>query len=125
MTRSLVGARVLLVEDEFLIALMAEEMLAELGATVAAQAADVERALALVREQPVDAALVDLNLGGERGEPIAAALRTIGTPFVIATGYGAAIKDNFGAPVLEKPYTQEQLASAFAAAFEGAAHRGA
>ena len=111
------GKRVLVVEDEALIAAMVEDMLVELGAVVVGPAATIERGLALATEGEFDAALLDVNIRAARVDPIAAVLRSRGIPVVFATGYGqSAFAQSTGAPILEKPYTQEKLASALSEA---------
>jgi CheY-like chemotaxis protein len=115
----LTGKRIILVEDEFIVAAMAEDMLAELGATVVGPANTIAAALRLVETNPIDAAVLDVNMDGERIDPVAEALSARSIPIVFATGYG---DDTLGrareSPVLDKPYTQEQLADALARALK-------
>lgn len=106
---ALAGKKILIVEDEFLIALTAEMALSGLGATVVGPSATVAAAIAAIESQPLDAALIDVNLNGEDSGPIARALGERGVPFVIATGYGAAPWGP-SAAVLNKPYSEEDLA---------------
>jgi len=107
------GKRILVVEDEALIAAMVEDMLVELGAVVVGPAATIERGLALATDEEFDAALLDVNIRAARIDPVAEVLRSRGIPVVFATGYGqSAFAQSPGAPVLEKPYTQEKLATA-------------
>ncbi|HEX9953610.1 MAG TPA: response regulator [Allosphingosinicella sp.] len=103
---SLEGVRVLLVEDEAIIAMTAEDMLEELGCTLAATAASVDEAFACVEAKAFDVALLDINLNGEQSLPVAAVLRERGTPFVFTTGYGAAglSAEYADAPLVTKPY---------------------
>jgi len=102
--------RILVVEDEFIVAAMAEDMLTDLGATVVGPANTVASGLSLVEAEPLDAALLDVNMDGERIDPVAKALMARRVPIVFATGYGAAgISGAEDAPVLDKPYTQEAL----------------
>ena len=120
---TLSGKRVLVVEDEALIAAMVEEMLVELGAVVVGPAATIERGLALATDEELDAALLDVNIRATRIDPVAAVLRSRGIPVVFATGYGqSAFDPSTGAPILEKPYTQEKLASALGEALQKHAH---
>jgi DNA-binding NtrC family response regulator len=112
---SLVGKRVLLVEDEFLIAAMVQDMLADLGAVVVGPAHRLADARSLAEESDLDIAIIDVNLGGERSDPIAEILAARGIPFILATGYGDAMK----APrvhVLDKPFTMDKLATFLARA---------
>lgn len=113
--RELIGKRILLVEDEPLIATMVVDMLVGLGATVEGPATTLEAGLALAGAAEVDAAVLDINLRGKRIDPIADVLDARGIPVVFATGYGmAAGAGRPNATVIDKPYTQERLASALA-----------
>ncbi len=68
----------------------------------------------------LDAAVLDVNIRDERIDPVASALRKRGIPLVFATGYGDSISGlATGAPVIEKPYTQDRLAAALHAALAG------
>jgi CheY-like chemotaxis protein len=103
--------RVLLVEDEGLVALMLEDLLEDLGCEVAASLASVRSALAWIEAGgSADMALLDVNLSGEAVFPVADALSERGVPFVFATGYGEGHDPRFkGAPLLGKPIRQERL----------------
>jgi CheY-like chemotaxis protein len=112
--------RVLIVEDESLVAMLIEDMLTDLGYEVAAIVGRLEQARESARELDVDFALIDLNLSGARTDDIAAILSERGIPFVFATGYGAAgVVDAWrDAPVLQKPFRIEDLARAIARALK-------
>jgi CheY-like chemotaxis protein len=113
----LAGTRILLVEDEALIAALAADMLQDLGVQVIGPAPSLAQALALARTEPLDAAVLDINLREERVDAVAALLRERGIPFVFATGYGRdGMAPDGQPPVVEKPYTQEKLAEALARA---------
>jgi CheY-like chemotaxis protein len=103
--------RVLLVEDEALVALMIEEMLVELGFNVVASAGQLKRACELATNAVFDLAVLDVNLGGEMAFPVAHILRTRSIPFLFSTGYGApSLADQFsGVPVIGKPFSVDQL----------------
>jgi two-component SAPR family response regulator len=107
------GKRVLIVEDEAIIAMMLEEMLVELGASVVGPAPSIPTARNLIETKPIDAAVLDVNIRSDRIDPIAELLRVRRVPFVFATGYGAAAssarRDEL---ILEKPYTLERLSGA-------------
>ena len=106
----LAAKRILVVEDTFLIALMVSEALDGAGALVVGPVQTLREGLALAQAEPLDAAVLDINLRGEFSDPIAAALQQRGIPFVVATGYGEQhALTTVGAPVLRKPYTGEQL----------------
>ncbi len=101
--------RVLVVEDEALVAMLMEDMLADQGCTVVATAPRLDEALAHA-ENPsleIDVAVLDLNLAGENTYAVAGALQKRGVPFVFATGYGAGglPAEWQGRPTLQKPFT--------------------
>lgn len=103
---TLESVRVLLVEDEAIIAMTAEDMLEELGCTVAATASNLADALDAAEAAGFDVALLDINLNGQQSLPVAARLKETGTPFVFTTGYGAAGcgADYADVPLVTKPY---------------------
>lgn len=104
-------ARILVVEDESLIRMLLEDMLADLGHEVAATAASVEAARKLATAGGFDAAILDVNLEGQEIFPVAEILAQRGVPFVFASGYGhAALPEQFrGRPTLQKPFQGAQL----------------
>ncbi|MFI4935328.1 MAG: response regulator [Caulobacterales bacterium] len=109
------GRRVLVVEDEMMIAMLVEDMLADLGCSVVGPAHGIDAALALTRsEAGIDAAVLDVNLAGQPVFAVADALRALGVPAVFSTGYGeAGLREiDRGAPVLQKPFRAGDLARA-------------
>ena len=114
MTELLAGRRVLVVEDEMMVLLNIESMLADLGCETISVAATVESALALVDAERFDCAMLDVNLGGQTSYPIADVLVARSIPFVFSTGYDDhRIPVRFGDKgVLKKPYGDEELAIA-------------
>ena len=89
MTDLLTGKRVLVLEDEPLIAMVLVDILEEAGCTVVGPAHDAAQAAKLIAESPIDVAVLDVNLGsGHTSASIADSLRGSGTPFIFATGYG-------------------------------------
>jgi len=108
---ALAGLRVLLIEDEPLVAMDLEELLATAGCRVVATRGTVVDALAFIAEGAFDAALLDAGLNGEPVDAVAAALARKGIPFVFATGYGTdALPAGFReAPVLAKPFDPAQV----------------
>ncbi|MBO1076002.1 response regulator [Roseomonas marmotae] len=108
------GRRILIVEDEALIAMLVEDALLDAGADVLGPAATVEEALALFASGKPEAAVLDINLAGQLSTPVADRLADSGVPFVVATGYGAAgLPDRHrGVPVLAKPYDPRELVEA-------------
>ena len=111
---SVEGRRVLVVEDEYLLAEDFREELEQQGALVMGPLATVADALELLRSGPApDMAILDINLGGEMAYPVADALRAQDIPFIFATGYNSwsipeAYKD---VPRAEKPVELKQVAS--------------
>lgn len=104
--QALQGRRVLVVEDEFLIAEMLSRDLQDAGAVVIGPASDLASAMGLLKAGlAMDAAVLDVNLGGEPVYPLADALEARGVPFVFATGYDVwALPERFaGVPRCEKP----------------------
>ena len=84
------GLRVLVVEDEAVLAMLVEEYLDELGCEVAGMAMRLDEAVAQARTLAVDVAVLDVNLAGQASYLVAEVLRERGVPVVFATGYGAA-----------------------------------
>ncbi|HEX8574517.1 MAG TPA: response regulator [Allosphingosinicella sp.] len=109
--------RILIVEDEMLVAMNVEDMLLELGHEVAGLASRLGPALALARESRFDAAMLDVNLAGEPSFPVADLLIERGIPFLFATGYGRqGIAERYrDYPMLQKPFRTAQLGAALAA----------
>lgn len=108
------GLRVLLVEDEAIIAMTAEDMLEELGCRLAATAYSLEDALAAATGEDFDVAVLDINLNGERSLPLARELKLLGKPFIFTTGYGidGPGPDFADIPLVAKPYRTDDLGRA-------------
>jgi CheY-like chemotaxis protein len=111
MDKLLSGRWVLVAEDEMLVLMMIEDMLADLGCKSVTSAATVDKALALIDAQVFDAAILDIDLNGNDSHPVAEALSARGVPFVYSTGntdHGS--RDGyFDRPVLRKPFKYEEL----------------
>jgi CheY-like chemotaxis protein len=111
MDKLLSGRRVLVVEDEMLVLIMIEDMLADLGCRSVTSAATVDKALALIDAQAFDFAILDINLNGRDSHPVAEALSARGVPLVYSTGntdHGS--RDGCSdRPVLRKPFKYEEL----------------
>jgi len=105
----LAGKRILVVEDEALVAMMLEDLLADLGCEVVGPAMRLDEGLALARLNGLDAAVLDINLGGERSYPIADLLDARGVPIAFVTGYGHSGRPGRSDRVLQKPYREPQL----------------
>lgn len=103
--------RVLVVEDEFLVATMIEECLLGLGYEVAGIKPSLADALAAVDENGFDLAMLDMNLAGTSSTPVAEALAERGIPFMFMTGYGAAgVPDEFhDRQIMQKPFRLSDL----------------
>ena len=114
--QALLDCRILVVEDEYLIADDLCHALGEAGATVVGPATSVAQALALIGEESIDGALLDVNLNGEQGYPVADMLAGRCVPFVFATGYGAGtLPERFaGVTVCCKPIVVATCFSAVA-----------
>ncbi|MBV8687454.1 MAG: response regulator [Alphaproteobacteria bacterium] len=115
--------RVLVVEDEMLVAMNIEDMLLDLGHEVAGIASRLAPALALAEDAAIDAAMLDVNLAGESSFPVADVLLGRGIPFFFATGYGLqGIEEPYRQhPVLQKPFRAGDLRDALAALPPGSA----
>lgn len=116
MPREFPGTRVLIVEDELLVSWATQDMLEALGCVAIGPAASVSQALAAIAAQAIDAAVLDLNLSGEPGYPVADALALRGVPYLFLTGYHPmSIREGYeAAPALQKPLRQLDLAKALA-----------
>ena len=115
--------RVLVVEDEMMVLISIEAMLAELGCRSVTAAANVKDALALIRSQAFDVAMLDINLCGTRSYPVADALVARGVPFLFSTGYSeeGANADYADHPMLNKPYPFRKLSAVLTALLAGSA----
>ncbi len=111
--RSLADMRLLVVEDELLVSMLIEEILGELGATVAGPYGRLADGLAAAKAERFDGAILDLNLAGESADPLADLLLARGVPFVFITGYQRESIDRRYAnvPVLQKPIDAAALES--------------
>lgn len=114
------GRSVLVVEDEAIIAMLVEDMLADLGHTVAATAGRLEQALDAARTLQIDLAILDLNLSGKPTYEVAETLRARGVPVIFATGAGSIDPAWAHAQVVQKPFQAEALAAAIVAALKPA-----
>lgn len=107
----LAGLKVLVLEDNALVAMHIEEMLAEAGCEVVATIDTVGTALEFIRSRAVDAAVLDVNLKGEKVFGVAEELMARNVPFVFSSGYGERfLPPKFdAAPHLSKPFEPETL----------------
>jgi CheY-like chemotaxis protein len=108
--------RLLIVEDDGLIAMDLEGLLEDMGHRVVAVASNVERALSLIGKlhQELDGAIVDANLGGTSAVPVTAALSDHSVPYMLASGYGPSElrRLGFDAVSIRKPYRTQSLDTA-------------
>lgn len=105
--------RVLVVEDESLIAFDVEMTLRDAGVREIVSAASVDDALALIEQLPLDAAILDLQLGrGGWSHAVAQQLRARGIPFIFSSGTAAAVDDFRDVPFVTKPFSTDQLLAA-------------
>ena len=116
MNSRLSGRKVLVVEDEMIVAWLLEDMLVDLGCTIVGPATSVNQALAMIDAEAFDAAVLDVNLDGQMSYPVADALTARGMPFVFSTGYDKdTLRDGYRTfPVLQKPFHRSELGDALA-----------
>lgn len=116
----LVDRRLLVVEDEFMVAEHIAMLLEDFGCEVVGPVATIEQALEAIAEGGLEGALLDANLDGLSSAPIAAALQEASVPFVVVTGYGARkLEDDVldSAPRLIKPFSTDNLSATLIAEF--------
>jgi CheY-like chemotaxis protein len=106
--------RILVVEDEAIIAILVGDMVLDFGSEVVGPAAKMDEALRLAAQADLDAAILDVNVGGAVVFPVADVVRSRGLPIIFATGYGSGgLPPRFrNDPVLAKPFSYEALAEA-------------
>jgi two-component SAPR family response regulator len=116
MANALKGIKVLVVEDDFLVSLLFEDLLTSVGCIVIGPVPRLPEALAAAAVAKCDAAVLDVNLAGDRVYPVAALLAKRNVPFMFVTGYGydAIPREYCDQPRLVKPFTAAQLNSALA-----------
>ena len=115
MTNALQGRRVLVIEDESLVAMLLETILEDMGCTVVGPESNIDDGLiAATTEASLDAALLDVNVAGREVFPVAEVLRARGVPFVFSTGYGeAGLPEHWrGNPTIQKPFTEGAIRDA-------------
>lgn len=111
------GIRVLIVEDEFLLAVMLEEILTDQECVIVGSYARVPEALVPAAEEQIDLAILDVNVAGEKVFPVAEMLDGRGIPFILLTGYGdiAVPADRPHWQAYSKPYKAGLLIDALVA----------
>ncbi len=111
------GVRVLIVEDESIVAMALQEHLEDCGCRVIGPAPRISKALSLLELETPDMAVLDLNLDGEPSTCVAEVLATRSIPFVVVTGYGDKVLDDQvlqEAPRIGKPFRTGDLVNALA-----------
>jgi CheY-like chemotaxis protein len=110
----LAGRRILVVEDDPFIALALEETLRERGLVVVAVARKLKQALELIEKESIELALLDVNIGEDKIDPVADILAARNCPFVFTTGYGRAglPESHASRMIIEKPFYIEEILSA-------------
>lgn len=108
--------RILVVEDEYLIRMLLEDMLADLGYEVAGSVGSIAEASVVAAKDAFDGAILDVNLDGQEIFPVAEILAKRGVPFIFVTGYGEnSLPPAFrGRPALQKPFQAESLKTTLA-----------
>ena len=114
MSQTFAGRRVLVVEDEALVAMLLETILEDMGCVAVGPAATVDEGLRMATEEAIDTALLDVNVAGRQVFPVAEALKRRGVPFIFSTGYGeGGLPDEWrGQPTLQKPFTEAAVRNA-------------
>ncbi len=114
---NLAGIKVLVIEDEPLILMLIEDLLADCGCVIVAVATNLEDAMSRVQEKSFDVAMLDVNLNGKQTFEVAKTIDSMQLPFVFSTGYGSVgIPPHLNhVPVLQKPFGEKELAAALAA----------
>lgn len=112
------GKRILLVEDDTLVAMTVEDILIYANAGIVEVASTVAKALLALAEREFDLAIVDINLNGEASWPVAAELRKRGIPYLTVTGYGDMVDHELVGTLLAKPYSMDGLLQAASALLE-------
>ena len=105
------GRRIFVVEDEFLIRMLLEDMLTDLGYDLVGMAGRVDEAAEMAQTKDFDLAILDVNLDGQDVYPVADLIGKRGLPFMFVTGYGGrGLPDNYrNRPTLQKPFQLDEL----------------
>jgi DNA-binding response OmpR family regulator len=108
------AARIMVVEDEFLLALRIETLLVRAGIDVVGPVGTVEEGLSLAVETPLDGAVLDVNLLGQRVDAVASVLAGRNVPFLFVTGYGREVlpRSFREAVMISKPFNDGELLKA-------------
>lgn len=109
---AIAGKRILIVEDEMLVAVLVEDTLADYGGDIIGVAATLREARRFATSEDFDAAVMDVNLAGESVHPVAEILENRGIPFIFVSGYGqsAVPKSKPNWRICAKPFRGNELA---------------
>ena len=108
MDKQLAGRRILIVEDEMVLLMTIEDMMADLGCKSVTSASTVDKAASLADGQVFDAAILDMNLNGNTSRRVADTLVARGEPFIVCTGNSGNVWDDLpAAAILQKPHAYE------------------
>lgn len=104
-----------------LVAMLMEDILTDFGCDVVSTVARLDDAVKSAREEEIDIALLDVNLGGKRSFPVADILAERGVPFLFVSGYGehGLEAPHQNRPVIQKPFSPEAIADALLNALKG------
>jgi CheY-like chemotaxis protein len=118
-TEPLQGLRILVVEDEMMLAMLMEDFMEEFGCTLVGLAANIDTALQIIRTESIDGALLDLNLAGNVAYPVADELARLDIPFIVVSGYdNQELSGGYNdRPRLPKPFRRLDLQGAMTRAF--------
>jgi DNA-binding response OmpR family regulator len=110
------GKKVLIVEDEALIAMLFEDILEDTACEIVGPAMNVRQAMELAGAAEIDVAVLDVNLNGESSFPVAALLQSRGVPLVFSSGYGSqGLPPEWqDRPTLPKPFTSDEVVDTLA-----------
>lgn len=117
----LAGLKVLVVEDEAMVAMLIEDMLEDLGCTVVGSIASLAKACDAAATADMDVAMLDMNIAGQKVFPVAEILRERRIPFLFSSGYGeAGLPAEYSASqVVPKPFSQDSLKDKLVRALQG------
>jgi DNA-binding response OmpR family regulator len=116
------GAKILIVEDNYLLAEVVCDFVSDCGMEPIGPATGLDRALVYARETPLDGAILDINLDGRLSFPICSVLRQRGIPFCFLTAYGdlSLVPQQFRAvPLVSKPFESDEMRTALATMLSG------
>jgi DNA-binding response OmpR family regulator len=125
-TDVLTGRRILIVEDDPFIALALEETLREHGLIIAGVARKLKQALNLIDSETIDLALLDVNIGDDKIDPVADLLAARNCPFIFTTGYGRAglPETHASRMIVEKPFYIDEVLTALRSEFTSGPRNG-